>query len=95
MTRLTFLGYNRKMFYVYVLRSRKDNHFYTGYSSDLRKRMKQHFSGENFSTKDRLPFDLIYYEAYVDEKDARARERFLKTGWGRNYLKRTMKNFLK
>ncbi|OHB07529.1 MAG: excinuclease ABC subunit C [Candidatus Zambryskibacteria bacterium RIFCSPLOWO2_02_39_10] len=82
------------MFYVYVLRSSKDNQFYTGFSSDLRRRVKEHFSGESFATKSRLPFEIIYYEAYRNEKDARARERFLKTGWGRNYLKKNLKNFL-
>jgi len=82
------------MFYVYVLRSLKDKNLYTGFTSDLKRRIKEHFSGESFATKPRLPFEVIYYEAYKNEKDARARERFLKTGWGRNYLKRTLKNFL-
>ena len=93
-TRLTFLSYNRKMFYVYVLRSLKDNQFYTGYTSALRKRVKEHFSGESFATKTRLPFEIIYYEAHRNKKGALSRERFLKTGWGRNYLKKILKNFL-
>ena len=82
------------MFYVYVLRSLKDNQFYTGYTSDLRKRIKEHFSGESFATKTRLPFEIIYYGAHRNKKDALSRERFLKTGWGRNYLNRVLKNFL-
>ena len=82
------------MFYVYVLRSTKDSQFYTGYTSDLRKRTKEHFSGESFATKTRLPSEIIYYEAHRNKKDALSRERFLKTGWGRNYLKKILKNFL-
>lgn len=81
------------MFYVYVLLSEKDKKLYIGFISDLKRRIKEHFSGENFATKNRLPFEVIYYEAHRNKKDARARERFLKTGWGRNYLKKTLKNF--
>ncbi len=66
------------MFYVYVLRSQKDNNLYIGYSSDLRRRLAEHNSGENKSTKNRLPFTLIYYEAYYSDKDARIRENKLK-----------------
>lgn len=81
-----------KMFYVYVLRSKKDNQLYTGYTSDLKKRIKEHFSGKSFVTKFRLPLELLYYEAYKSDSDARLREKYLKTGWGRNYLKKTLKN---
>jgi putative endonuclease len=82
------------MYYVYVLRSKKDKHFYVGYSSDLKQRVTEHFQGESFATKARLPLELVYYEAYVHKHDATTRERFLKTGWGRNYLKRVLQNYL-
>ncbi|PIQ68354.1 MAG: excinuclease ABC subunit C [Candidatus Taylorbacteria bacterium CG11_big_fil_rev_8_21_14_0_20_46_11] len=81
------------MFYVYVLRSEKDGQLYIGFTTDLRRRVREHFSGESFATKGRLPFEIILYEAYQNETDARARERFLKTGWGRNYLKRVLKHY--
>ncbi len=82
------------MFYVYVLRSRRDGNFYTGFTSDLRRRIQEHFAGESFATKSRLPFDIIYFEGHRNKKDAFARERFLKTGWGRNYLQRVLKHSL-
>jgi putative endonuclease len=66
------------MFYVYVLKSKKDRNFYIGSTNDLRKRFRLHNEGKVFSTKSRRPFDLIYYEAYKAEKDARKREHNLK-----------------
>jgi putative endonuclease len=66
------------MFYVYLLKSRKDNNFYIGSTGDLKKRFTEHNSGKVFSTKLRTPFDLVYYEAYKDESDARRREQALK-----------------
>lgn len=66
------------MFYVYILKSKKDNDLYIGSTNDLRKRFKEHNDGKVFSTKLRRPFELIYYEAYKSEKDARKREHNLK-----------------
>ena len=66
------------MFYVYVLKSLKDNKLYIGYTNDLKRRFKEHNDGENVSTKSRRPFVLIYYEAYLSQKDAREREKKLK-----------------
>jgi len=66
------------MFYVYILRSKKDSKLYTGSTGDLVKRLNEHNSGKVFSTKSRKPFELIYYEAYKSEKDARIREHNLK-----------------
>ena len=66
------------MFYVYVLKSKKDGKFYTGSTNNLRKRFEEHNNGKVFSTKNRRPFELIYYEAYKSEKDARKRESNLK-----------------
>ena len=66
------------MFYVYALRSRKDLKLYVGSTNDLKKRFKEHNNGEVFSTRPRKPFDLIYYEAYKAEPDARKREKSLK-----------------
>ena len=81
------------MYYVYLLKSLKDNEWYTGYTGDLQKRILEHNQGKNFSTQHRAPFQLIYYEACVHEKDARARERYLKSGMGKRYLKNRLKFF--
>ena len=85
---------DNKNFYVYVLKSAKDGRWYTGFTSDLRKRFRQHRDGLNFSTKGRGPFDLIYYEMSKHEDDARARELYLKSGMGKRYLRNRLKRFL-
>ncbi len=82
------------MYYVYVIRSLKDYRLYTGYTHDLRKRLKEHNNGKVFSTKTRCGFELIYYEACVDKNDARSREKYLKSGMGKRYLKNRLKRFL-
>jgi len=66
------------MFYVYILKSEKDNNLYTGYTNDLKRRLEEHNSGKNRSTKSRTPFTLIYYEAYKSREDATHREKMLK-----------------
>jgi putative endonuclease len=75
------------MFYTYVLKSKKDGNIYTGSTKDLRKRLQQHNNGKSTYTKGRGPFEIIYYEACLDEDKARSRELFLKTGMGKRYLK--------
>ena len=82
------------MVYIYVLKSYKDGRWYTGLTQDLRKRFKEHNSGKVFSTKDRRPFKLIYYEACLNEVDASNREKYLKSGMGKRYLKNRLKRFL-
>jgi putative endonuclease len=72
----------------------KDGKSYTGYTSDLRKRFNEHNSNKVFSTKSRGPFRLIYYEACIIEDDARAREKYLKSGMGKRYFKNRLKRFL-
>jgi len=71
------------MYYVYIIKSKKDQKCYIGSTIDLRKRMKEHNEGKVFSTKSRRPFTLIYYEAFRSEKDARLREQKLKN-YGKN-----------
>ena len=66
------------MYYVYILKSKKDYLLYTGSTNDLRSRFKLHNSGKVYSTRNRRPFELVYYEAYRSEKDARMREHNLK-----------------
>jgi putative endonuclease len=66
------------MNYVYVLKSLKDGNAYIGSTTNLRRRFAEHEKGLVISTKSRRPFELVYYEAYKDEKDARLREASLK-----------------
>ena len=66
------------MFYVYLIKSRKDNQLYTGLTNNLKRRIKEHNNGLVYSTRSRKPFDLIYYEAFNSKKDARIRESNLK-----------------
>lgn len=82
------------MVYVYVLRSQFDRQFYTGSTNDLRRRLAEHNSHSVSSTKNRGPFELVYYEACISDHDARVREKYLKTGMGKRYLKNRLKTFL-
>ena len=82
------------MYYTYVMRCIKDNSSYTGFTADLRERFKEHNDGKVTATKDRKPFELIYYEACLDKKDAYSREKYLKSGPGKRYLKNRLKRFL-
>ena len=83
------------MFFVYILLSLKDKKFYTGYTNNLIRRINEHKRKEVFSTKGRHPLRLIYYEASLDEEDAKDREKYLKSTWGKRYLKNRLKKYLK
>ena len=83
------------MFYVYVLRSATDDGFYIGYSANLRQRIAQHGRGDSLATSHRGSYKLIYYEAYLEQADAIGRERYLKSGSGRRFLKAQLANYLK
>jgi len=74
------------MFYIYILHSKKDGKLYTGYSPDLKNRLKAHEGGFVFATKDRRPLHLIHYEAFLEEKDAKKREIYLKGGNGKKEI---------
>jgi putative endonuclease len=81
-------------YYVYLLQSLKDYSWYIGYTNNLKKRFFEHNKGINRSTKGKRPWKLIYYEAGINEIDAKNRERYLKSGMGRRYLKNRLKSFL-
>lgn len=66
------------MFYMYILKSEKDGKCYMGSTNDLERRINEHNTGLVFSTKARIPLELVYYEAYKSESDARIREKNLK-----------------
>jgi putative endonuclease len=78
------------MYYIYVIESAKDHQWYTGMTGDLRSRMTSHLKGQVTSTSHRLPLRLVYYEASLCETDARRRERYLKSGKGKRYLKQRL-----
>lgn len=82
------------MIYTYVLQSLKDSQFYTGSTNDLKRRFKEHQEGKIPSSRTRRPFKLIYYEACLNDHDARMREKYLKTAWGKRYIKNRLKNYL-
>ena len=79
-------------FYIYVLNSEKDGNNYVGYTGDLRKRLKEHEKGYVKSTKNRRPLNLIYFEGCLKQEDATHREKYLKTAWGKRYIKNRLKN---
>ena len=81
-------------YYVYVLQSKKDGNFYTGFTSNLLNRIQLHNSGKVSSTKKRFPLELIYWEGCLNKKDALQREKYLKSSWGKRYLKNRLKNYL-
>jgi len=78
------------MYYTYILKSSKDNFIYTGHTDNLVKRFKEHNDGKVASTRKRKPLELLYYEACNLLPDAIKREKSLKTGFGRAYLKRRL-----
>jgi len=82
------------MFYTYILQSQKNDQLYIGYTNDLKRRLKEHNQGLNFSTKRYLPWELIYYEACKEDSDARRRELYLKTTQGNRLIKRRIKDYL-
>jgi len=82
------------MYYTYVLQSKIDGQFYTGYTKDLKLRFCQHNKGQVQSTKERLPLELIYYEACLRQEDAIKREKYFKTYNGKRFLHKRLKSYL-
>ncbi len=82
------------MFYTYILKSKKNGRMYTGSTSGLRKRLKQHNDSKSTFTKRDKPYELIYYEACMNRNDAESRELSLKSGLGKRYLKNRLRGFL-
>ena len=80
--------------YVYVLRSAKDGQFYVGLTRNLRARLLAHNNGQVTSTKQRVPLELIYWEGCLNESDAAQREKYLKTAWGKRYIKGRLRRYL-
>ncbi|MDO8486623.1 MAG: GIY-YIG nuclease family protein [Candidatus Staskawiczbacteria bacterium] len=81
------------MYYFYVLKL-KNGKLYKGFTNDLKRRIADHKSGQSSFTSRNGKFDLIFYEAYINKKDAQEAERYFKTGHGREVLKDKLKNTL-
>lgn len=84
----------KSFYYVYVLLSLKDKRFYIGSTNNLKKRLTDHAKGRNISTARRLPFQLIFYESFLDKIDALRRERYFKTSKGKITLRLMLKEYL-
>jgi len=84
-----------KFYYVYVLQSEKDHKFYTGCASNIQKRLEEHNSGKVSTTRNRRPLKLIYWEGCLNQQDAASRERYLKTTWGKRYIKSRLTEYIK
>lgn len=82
-----------QFYYVYILRSLKDGKNYTGYTKNLKLRFEQHNNGLVESTKNRRPLVLIYFEGCLNQQDATHREKYLKTHYGKMFLKNRLKNW--
>lgn len=80
--------------FVYVLESEIDNSWYIGYTTDPTRRLKDHNTSKNASTKAKKPWNILYFEAYRSKQDALGREKFLKSGSGRTYLKKQMVHYI-
>lgn len=80
------------MYFVYILYC-SDDKLYTGYTANLDKRLKRHETGQVFSTKSRLPVELIFYEAFIHMQDAKRREQYLKTTAGKRAIKLMLRKF--
>lgn len=79
-------------YYVYILFSLSDGKLYIGFTTDLKKRLTEHSFGRVRSTKMRAPCKLFHYEYFINSKDAKAREKYLKSGYGRKQLKEFLRN---
>ena len=83
----------KSYYYVYILESIKDGNWYTGFTNNLERRFAEHEEGKVFSTKNRRPLKLIYFEACVNQQDATRREKYLKSGNGKIYIKSRLRNY--
>ena len=79
------------MYFVYILKSEKDDNIYIGITDNLERRLKQHNKGKNLSTKYRRPLRLIYHEVVENRNEARKREKYLKSGSGREWIYKNMR----
>jgi len=82
------------MWYVYLLYDKTQDRFYIGVTHDLKRRLAEHARGKTKTTAKMVDFELAYYEACRNEADAKDRERQLKTGFGRGYIRRRLAKYI-
>jgi putative endonuclease len=75
------------MFFVYAIRSKSHNYIYVGLSNNYERRLKEHNNGYERTTKPYCPFELILVEEFQTRLEARKREKYLKSGIGKAFLK--------
>lgn len=80
--------------YVYLLQSETNGNLYVGYTTNIKRRILEHNKGLNFSTKNAKPWNLIFFEGYICDRDAKRREKYLKTNQGARLIKRMVKEYL-
>ena len=78
-------------YFVYVLESEIDGRLYKGQTTDISKRINEHNAGKTKSTKGYRPWKLVYFEKFETIIEAVLREKYLKSGIGREYLKALLK----
>ena len=83
------------MYYVYIIQSKKDYRLYKGFTTDLKKRLREHNEGLVTYSKTWRPWRLIHYEAYLNKEDAIVREKYLKSGWGKRFIDKTLRHYFK
>ena len=85
-------GTGSKMYYIYILRSRKDNKHYIGYTNNLERRLQDHARGKSASVRHRSPFELVYKEQHLSKEEAVRRERQIKSYKGGEAFKNLISN---
>lgn len=75
------------MFFVYIIKSTIDNRLYKGLTTNLETRIHEHNSGKTKSTSPYKPWKLVYFEKFDSRDEARKREKYFKSGIGREFLK--------
>jgi len=83
-----------RYYYVYVLLSERDRNFYVGFTKNLNRRIQEHNDGKVKSTINRNPLKLVYWEGCLSQQDATKREKYLKSTWGKRYIKNLLKIYL-
>lgn len=73
------------MYYVYILKSSKSGILYYGYTIDLKKRFSEHNSGKSKFTKGHIPWELVFYCAFLEKQKAKDFELYLKSGSGKAF----------
>ena len=86
---------NLKDFHIVTILRLADGSLYTGYTAKLEQRVRQHENGEVVSTRGKRPVKLIYFEACLLKKDALAREKYLKSTYGKQRLRKRLKHWLR